>query len=296
LENVEVTLNESSFAGELRRMADSNGIHFIKERQLLEAMREDLAADARFINIFRGSSKQTLLLVTSLRTLSVRSGSFSVKIIWVARHADVRGVRATRRVVRGMVIDALEVETSRGRHEFWFGCFTPDMHVQLEIAEHNADIAVEQVTDALEPAPSGAGSYTSPSVSGGLSFDPDGPEKAGEAGRNAYDRFQWSDAFMLYVKAMDRLHDFYVFEGFRNREPSPKDGWLVDGLISSLGVTRDQDPTFDVRPGVREATHRLRTIASAVEGAGGNPALYRRGLVGLSQYAHDIDVSDMFWN
>jgi hypothetical protein len=94
---------------------------------------------------------------------------------------------------------------------------------------------------------------------------------------------------------VDRLHDFYVYEQFRNRQPSPGDAWIVNGLVSALGVLRDQNPNADVADAVKEATHRLRTITTAVEGAGGNATLYRGGLDGLARYAPDIDVSDVFW-
>jgi hypothetical protein len=126
-------------------------------------------------------------------------------------------------------------------------------------------------------------------------FDPQGPEKAASAAKDAYNEHDWARSFELYVKAVDRLHDFYVYEQFRNRQPSPGDAWIVNGLVSALGVLRDQDPTADVAAGVKEATHRLRTIASALEAAGGNATLYRGGLDGLAQYAPDVDVSAVFW-
>jgi hypothetical protein len=127
-------------------------------------------------------------------------------------------------------------------------------------------------------------------------FDPQGPEKAASAAKDAYNEHDWARSFELYVKAVDRLHDFYVFEQFRNRQPSPGDAWIVNGLVSALGVLRDQNPTADVSVGVKEATHRLRTISSALEAAGGNATLYRGGLDGLAQYAPDVDVSDVFWS
>lgn len=126
-------------------------------------------------------------------------------------------------------------------------------------------------------------------------FDPQGPEKAASAAKDAYNGQDWARSFELYVKAVDRLHDFYVFEQFRNRQPSPGDAWIVNGLVAALGVLRDQDPRAEVAAGVKEATHRLRTISSALEAAGGNATLYRGGLDGLAQYAPDVDVSEVFW-
>lgn len=127
-------------------------------------------------------------------------------------------------------------------------------------------------------------------------FDPQGPEKAASAAKDAYYAHDWARSFELYVKAVDRLHDFYVFEQFRNRQPSPGDAWIVNGLVAALGVLRDQDPSADVAAGVKEATHRLRTISSALEAAGGNATLYRGGLDGLARYAPDVDVSEVFWS
>lgn len=44
-----------------------------------------------------------------------------------------------------------------------------------------------------------------------------------------------------------------------------------------------------------EATHRLRTISTAVDQAGGTSTLYRRSLDGLAREAPDVDVSGVFW-
>lgn len=55
------------------------------------------------------------------------------------------------------------------------------------------------------------------------------------------------------------------------------------------------DANADVRDGVREATHRLRTIPTETDKAGGNSTLYRRILDGLAQYAPDVNVSDIYW-
>lgn len=134
-----------------------------------------------------------------------------------------------------------------------------------------------------------------PAAAGGIQFDPQGPEKAGAEGQAAFTSARYLEAFVLYVKAVDRLHDFYVFESFRNRQPSPQDLWIVEGLVASLDAARTAQPGVDVREPVREATHRLRTIASACDRAGANATMYREGLDGLARCASDVDVSDIFW-
>jgi hypothetical protein len=129
-----------------------------------------------------------------------------------------------------------------------------------------------------------------------LEFDPQGPERALGEARRAIARGDYPAAFERSLKAVDRLHDFYVFEQFRNRVPAPADDPIVGCLTESLGRLRQQQPYCDVREGVVEATHRLRTISTAVDSAGGDSARYRRGLDMLARLAPDVDVSEVFWS
>lgn len=129
----------------------------------------------------------------------------------------------------------------------------------------------------------------------GFTFDPDGPERAAEAAQAAYRRHDFLTAFNLYVKAVDRLHDLYSYERFQHRQPSIRDAWIVEGLTSALAAARAADRDADVREGVRTATHRLRSVASAIEQSGSDARLYRSGLDELARLAPDIDVSDIFW-
>lgn len=100
-------------------------------------------------------------------------------------------------------------------------------------------------------------------------FNPQGPEDAGRAAEACYRNGQYLAAFSLSLQAVDRLHDFYVFEDFRNRQPSPADAWLVHGLTSALEMARRDNPEADVTAEVRDATHRLRTISTAPSEQGG---------------------------
>lgn len=106
----------------------------------------------------------------------------------------------------------------------------------------------------------------------------------------------WATAFERCVKAVDRLHDFYVFEQFRNRQPSAADEPIIKALTQSLRYLRRAEPQVDVRGGVREVTHRLRTICTAADRAGLDSSLYRSGLQRLADAAPDIDVSDVLWS
>lgn len=129
-----------------------------------------------------------------------------------------------------------------------------------------------------------------------FNFDPQGPEKTATSARQSLNSGQLDLSFTRSVKAIDQLHDLYVFEKFRQREASPSDAFLIDTLRDSLAAVRSANSDANVREGVREATHRLRTISTSVEAARGDAALYRRGLDDLARLAPDVNVDDLFWN
>lgn len=145
---------------------------------------------------------------------------------------------------------------------------------------------------AKAQTPGSAGTPSSP-----FAFDPAGPERAAEEARQAIAMGDLGSGFERGVKVVDRLHDFYVYERFANRRPSSADEPLVDVLLESLRALRAQQPDVEVvKSGVVEATHRLRTISSAVDEVGGDAARYRRGLDELARLAPDVDVSGVFWH
>lgn len=129
-----------------------------------------------------------------------------------------------------------------------------------------------------------------------FAFDSDGPEKAAAQARQALALSDPEAAFERAVKAVDRLHDFYVFERFANRQPSSADVSLIDTLVDSLTAVRRDRPHADVTSGVMEATHRLRTISTAADAAGIDSSRYRLGLSELARVAPDVDVSGVFWH
>ena len=133
----------------------------------------------------------------------------------------------------------------------------------------------------------------------GMQFDPRGPERAFEEAMDAVSRgpYQdWAKAFECCVKAVDRLHDNYLAGGFRTRKPSDADEEILQGVVRSLRSTRRYQQNVDIREGVIEATHRLRSISTAIERNGGDSAPYRQALEGLAQAAPDVDVSNVLWD
>ncbi|MET7966287.1 hypothetical protein [Micromonospora sp. NPDC005305] len=114
------------------------------------------------------------------------------------------------------------------------------------------------------------------------------PETPAQDAARAYSNGRFHEAFRSYVKAVDRLHDFYAIDEMRNRQPSLKDAWIVGGLTDSLGAARAIDPRADVRDGVVEASARLWDIVGAAERAGVSANIYRQGLADLQKYAPDV--------
>jgi hypothetical protein len=219
----------------------------------------------------------------------------------MVRHEDLVEVAPQRGVAAGgYVVDGVTLEAGGRSYEFQFGFnfSSPEAEVEREIAAANSQTAAREIAEVAVELRSGqtADSPEESPPEAPFSFDPQGPEKAAQAAEVAYGHQEWRKALELYVKSVDRLHDFYVFEEFRNRQPSPADAWMVQGVSKSLGVIRELNPEADVSAPVREVTHRLRTICTAVEGAGGNPILYSRVLDEVGKLTPDIDVSDVLWS
>lgn len=129
-----------------------------------------------------------------------------------------------------------------------------------------------------------------------FAFDPFGPEGAVEEAYSATQRGDHELAFARAVKSVDCLHDFYVFERFRNRQPSDADQPMVDAVVNTLARLRHAQPAAPVEEGVTEATHRLRTISTAIDERGGDSSRYRSGLDELARLAPYVDVSGVFWH
>jgi len=285
-------MDQSKFESELRRMADVNGI-FVTHKRVDEII--DIVAtcetDPNFVNIFRGSDQKHFLLVTDGASYQLRAKLFGTRADWIVFHDElVADVWPRRSVMAGYVVDEVVLEHQSGISAFRVGFNDPhgSAGASREVAEHNSQVAARDINTARDGRAAAAPRRRS-------IFDPEGPERAAGEAKDAVHQGDFLAAFARSVVAVDRLHDFYVFEGFRNREPSPRDAWIVDGLVSALCAAREHDRDADVREGVRTATYRLRTIAAAIERAGGNAVLYRNALDAIARFAADVDVSDIVW-
>jgi len=136
-----------------------------------------------------------------------------------------------------------------------------------------------------------------PAPSNPFKFAPNGPEAAAAESRDALIAGDPQRGFERAVKSVDRLHDFYVFERAVNRRPSADDQPILDGLVTALGALMAVDPSGqDAREGVREATHRLRTISTSAEERREEATRYRETLDRLSEVAPMIGVDDIYWH
>lgn len=301
-------VSTESFQHEMERGARTNGVFVGRAKGLVAWINP--TEDETFLNILGGGrgQRKELLIITVHATYQAHEGLLSFKPRWWVQHRDLREVRAVRGTTPGgYVVDSVRLETM-DEHVFTFDAgFHSSMYqeeVSREIAAQNATLAVEEINRAagfvkqpppppeMAPPPPEAPSPAAPETSQAfpISFDPRGPEVAAEAAQAAYLRHQWFEALLLYVKAVDRLHDFYVFEEFRNRQPSPADTWIVQGVTKALAAARDAEPRLNVTEPVREVAHRLRTIAGAVERSGGNPILYVTVLQEVDELVSDVDL------
>ena len=303
-----------AFQDDLLRAAERNDVSIRRPEELLAAL--DLQPDETLINVFGGTrtERNEILILTTRGVFRLKQGAFGIKVRWSLWHEELEEVSAERAVGPGnYVLDSVLIRGRQRTYDFRTGFNPPDYveEVRREIAAQDAQLIADEIRRAAglsegspkTPAevPSGAlppkstPEVEAPQAPTPISFDPEGPEKAAEAAQLAYGNQEWRKALALYVKSVDRLHDFYVFEEFRNRQPSPGDAWMVRGVTKALGVLRQLEPEVDVAEPVREVTHRLRTICTAVEEAGGNPVLYANVLDEVGRLTPDVDVSDVLW-
>jgi len=282
-------MGSATFQEDMENGARRNGLFLSREDAIVRAIAP--VEEESFVNIFGGSPgrDRELLVVTSLATYLVHRGTFSVKTRWTVRHEDLVEVAPQRGVAPGgYVVDIVILESGAQVREFQIGfnLSSPEAEVEREIAASNAQTAAQEIAEvAVELRSRQMPGKTSTDAP--FSFDPAGPEKAAQAAEAAYGSREWTKALALYVQSVDKLHDFYVFEEFKNRQPSPQDAWMVQGISKSLGVIKEVEPDADVMPLVLEACHRLSAICLAVEGAGGNAVLYKRTLDEIGRLTED---------
>lgn len=118
-------------------------------------------------------------------------------------------------------------------------------------------------------------------------------ETVGEGGRERYGHGDFGTALFFYQKSIDMLHTNYLFNQMRSRQPSAADAWIVDGYTSALGASLAKHPAAPVDSSVREASLRLRTIASACERVGLPSQLYRDALDQIAIYAPHVKLDDV---
>lgn len=116
------------------------------------------------------------------------------------------------------------------------------------------------------------------------------PETFAEPAKECYGHQEFGLAVLYYQKAIDLLHTLYVAGSFERRTPSPSDLTITDGFVSSVGATLAMHPGAPVDDSVREATHRLRTIATNCERAAIDSALYRNALRDLAAAAPNVSL------
>src|SRR5688500_17780491 len=101
-------MDQDTFVSELRRMASNNGILLVKEKRIAELANFD---GADFINIFPGSDKNEVLVVTSLAVHALKASMLSFKDRWHVELDDITSVEPQRRVFNRYVIDEIVVRT-----------------------------------------------------------------------------------------------------------------------------------------------------------------------------------------
>jgi hypothetical protein len=153
-------MRSERFKDELVRMAQENGLLAgLRENELVAALRSDIDAGARFINLFRDPvTRKNLLVVTSVATHLVQVSMFSTKVKWSVPHKALDSVRHVRRVSSHFVVDELRlIDRARRVRVFTFGISDQDVNFQTlrDMAEENANIAVATIRRQAE-AKSGA--------------------------------------------------------------------------------------------------------------------------------------------
>jgi hypothetical protein len=122
------------------------------------------------------------------------------------------------------------------------------------------------------------------------------PETMASGGREHYGNQDFGTAMFFFAKSIDMLHSAYGFGKMRDRQPSPADIGIVDGFVSSLGLSLQMHPNAEVDACVREVTHRLRSISTECDRAGLSSTLYRNALNSIASSAPNVRTDDIYWS
>jgi hypothetical protein len=143
-------VDRTEFGSELRRMASTNGVMLSKEDRITDTVfSRESGKNPFFINIFSGTRRQGLLLVTAAATYVMTLKLLSVKLEWVVEHSELRGVRHRRGTIQDFVVDEVELDRSQGTNRFEFGFNTVRYgDAKAQIAAKNCNVAVREIETA----------------------------------------------------------------------------------------------------------------------------------------------------
>jgi hypothetical protein len=246
-------MRRADFEKELRRMATLTRLPLNPPAVIDFAYAHEPAPD--FQNVFKGAGRKAFLLVTGEATYAFRLSRLRRRLRpeWIVRHsalvADAYHSRETR---RRQIVDALVLPLDSGSKVFTMGAGEG-------LAQYNCEMAaweINEVRGARRP--------------GAEPVDPFAPQRAGAQALTAYQARDYSIAFLLYVEAIERLHEAFVAGECRLRRPSAGDEVLLDGLVAAFRAVRhaapaDQPLPDDVEAAFVHVVAQMREIAYAVD-------------------------------
>jgi hypothetical protein len=247
-------MRRADFEKELRRMATLTRLPLNPPAVIEFADAHERAPD--FQNVFKGIGRKAFLLVTAEATYAMRLGRLRphrLRPDWIVRHSALVGdAYHTRETRRHQIVDALVLPLDTGTKAFAMGA-------GAGLAQYNCEMAAWEINEVR-----GA------SRSGPEPIDPFAPQRAGAQALTAYEAKDYSLAFLLYVAAVDRLHEAFVAGECRIRRPSAGDEVLLDGLVAAFRAARhaapaDQPLPDDVDAALVHLVTQLHEIAEALD-------------------------------
>jgi hypothetical protein len=247
-------MRRADFEKELRRMAALNRLPIHPPTVIEFAYAHEPAPD--FQNVFTGASRKAFLLVTGEATYAVRLGRLGRRRLrseWIVRHsaliADAYHARCTK---RRHAVDQLVLPLDNGTKVFPMGA-------GAELAQYNCEMAAWEINEVRA-----AGRASNAPV------DPFAPQRAGAQALTAFQGRDFSLSFLLYVEAIDLLHEAFVAGECRNRRPSAGDDVLLDGLVDAFRAAEHAAPADtglpdDVEGAFAHVVAQLREIADVLD-------------------------------
>ncbi len=210
-------MNQQEFATELRKMADRNGINFLNYDKVMNAMPDDLANGADFINIIPSFSKKNeYLVITTHSVRALKVGMMGAKVLWSVTVADIQDVAPDIHGFRDHISSDVRLEVAGGSHRFQCGFNQPyyDGH-KVEIAGENVQVAVHEIELARRSASGGsaapaAGAGLRPEAGSSTAGSPDAPPTTAPSALLAWmkERFDGGDYETLWNHRMHLGYEF----------------------------------------------------------------------------------------